>query len=226
MDQTVEERRRSRRVAVEDIPGVLKFSSEARVLNLSVTGMAVRTGTHLRVGQTTDVRLGTGGEAVRLAGTVVWSKLVGVEKSSTGDAAPVYEAGFEFESVFSQEARQLLGLMGDTGAVTPQTRLAGRFEPAEGETAGLRGTTPFRVSLVSAHGLLIETDAALPRDTEVTLDLRHRGETLTARARVAYVEEPLADSAPHRIGLEFIDLPPAGARLVSSLFGTTVEPEG
>lgn len=62
-------------------------------------------------------------------------------------------------------------------------------------------------------------DEVHPRDADVTLDLPYGTDTLTTRARVAFVEEPLAESGPNRIGLEFIALPPEGSRLTSTLVG-------
>lgn len=214
--RTGDERRRAPRHAVEGLAGTLRLVSKVEILNISVTGMAARTSTHLRVGQTCDLRLEHGARSLRLPGTVVWARLVSFAKTPGGESAPVYEMGFEFQDMLSDRARQLLGLLGETAVISLESRIGGRYEIAEGSPADLVTAADLRVQKISTSGVLVETDVGPATDQELELEIELGPLPLTCRGRVAYVEprapaDEAADAAepPVLVGIEFLGLGPA-----------------
>jgi len=203
----MKERRRSPRFNPEGLEGTLKLASKAEVLNLSLTGMAIRTSAHLGAGQRCDIRLNNGRREVRLTSTVVWSHLVGLRRNRPAETGPVYEVGLELDDMLSHQAQQLLDLLRACSEVTPETRLSGRFELSEDQAADLQTSSPFLVKTLSPNGLLVETEAELELSAEVALDLPVEGNAVSARARVAYVEELPERQGKRRMGLEFVDMP-------------------
>jgi len=203
----MKERRKSPRFNPEGLEGTLKLASKAEVLNLSLTGMAIRTSAHLGAGQRCDIRLNNGRRDVRLASTVVWSCLVGLRRNRPAETGPVYEVGLELDDMLSHQAQQLLDLLRACSEVTPETRLSGRFEFSEDQAADLQTSSPFLVKTLSPNGLLVETEAELDLSAEVALDLPVEGNAVSARARVAYVEELPEHQGKRRVGLEFVDMP-------------------
>ena len=72
----MEERRRNQRYAVQDVRGMLLLSTEAKIVNMSLTGMAVETESRLRLGRLYSLKLQHESElAIPLSGTVVWCQL-------------------------------------------------------------------------------------------------------------------------------------------------------
>lgn len=211
-----DERRRAPRHAVEGLAGTLRLVSKVEILNISVTGMAARTSTHLRVGQTCDLRLEHGARSLRLPGTVVWARLVSFAKTPGGESAPVYQVGIEFQDMLSDRAREFLGLLGETAVISLESRIGGRFEIAERAPADLVTAAELLVQKISTNGVLVETEVGPETDQELDLELELGPVRFTCRGRVAYVEprEPAggaADAAkpPVLVGIEFLGLGPA-----------------
>lgn len=199
-----EERRRAPRHDVEGVAGTLKLLSKAEILNISVTGMAARTSTHLRVGQTCDVRLEHGGRALRLPGTVVRAHLV-----SFGKTGPVYEIGFEFRDMLSDRAEELLTLLGETAVVSLENRVAGRYKLRDGPPANLDTSADLLVRKISTSGILVETDVRPESGQELELKLDLGTVAFRCRGRVAWVEPQEAEGAEDstaRVGIEFLGL--------------------
>lgn len=219
----MKERRRSPRFKAEGLEGILKLASKAHVVNLSLTGMAIRTSAHLGRGQRCDIRLSNGCGDVRLASTVVWARPVLLRKHRSVESAPVYEAGLELDDMLSQQARQLLDLLRACSVVTPETRLSGRFEPSTSQAADLQASSPFQVKTLSPNGMLVETPADLDLSAEVALDLPLESEAVTARARVAYVEELPERRGMRRLGLEFVDMPDQELGKLWTLLASSLE---
>lgn len=202
------DRRRAPRHAVEGVAGRLRLLSKAQVLNVSVSGMAARTSTHLRVGQTCDVRLEHGETTLRLPGKVVRAHLVSFGKTARGETAPVYEIGFEFQGMLSEQAQALLSLIGETAVISPRRRVAGRFTLREGPPADLDASADLVVHKISTSGLLVETDVRPEPDQELELKLEIGSVPLACRGRVAYVKPTTeeADDTTFLVGVEFLGL--------------------
>jgi len=212
-----EDRRRAPRYPVEGVEGTLKLLTKAEILNISVTGMAARTSTHLRVGQTCDLRLEHGGRNLRLPGTVVRAQL-----ASFGKTGPVYEIGFEFQDMLSGQARDLLALLGETAVVSLDSRVAGRFKLDRAAPASLGASAGLVVRKISTSGALVETGVGPEPDQELDLNLELGTAPFACRARVAYVEprkgegEAEASAETVLVGMEFLKLGGAARRTLEA----------
>jgi hypothetical protein len=215
----MEEKRRNPRYPVRDVDGILHFNTQARILNLSLTGMAVETGTALRVGRAYSFTLRRGpAEPVKLSGEVAWCQLRRTRKNSSGDTAPVYEAGMRFDGMLSDRAHQLLHLLEESAIISVETRIAGRFKVADGEPIRMESEYDFLVTTVSASGMQIETEVAPELDAVYSLRFRLAGREVGADCRVANVravEGPDRRTA-HLVGLEFTAMPAADRKTLEA----------
>lgn len=214
----MQERRRGNRYPVHDVTGSLLFHAEARILNLSISGMAVESTSPLRIGRTYTTKLRRGEHSLALQGRVMWCRLRSTRKAGSGEVVPVYTAGIEFEGVLSEEAEELLTFLRESAVVSLETRINGRFE-VEGDSAvALDSNHDFQVKLLSTTGMLVVTDLAPEVGSVFTLEVRLDGTSLHTRGRVAYVE-PAADDpsgATRQLGIEFLDLSPEGRKAVEA----------
>lgn len=218
------ERRRSPRYEVEGVQGALTFRSDARIRNLSLTGMSVETADHLEVGKPYTLKLVHEGREVRLSGTVLRSRLRSTRKLPGGESEPLYEVGIQFNDVLNEKALQLHGLLSASARISPDRRVTGRFEVGLPESVRLHGDHVFVLRKISATGMLIETGLAprLESLIEVAIPLGD-GEDLRVAARVAHLE-PVADKpGRHLLGVEFRDLPPEGRRRLESFIASQVQ---
>ncbi len=218
-----QERRRAPRYVVHGVRGWLVFQSEARVLNLSLTGMSVETVHRLEVGKAYAIRLAHDGFDLRLNGTVVRSRLEGTRKLDAAaghDSVPVYESGIRFDDALGEKGASLHRLLGASAEVSLERRITGRFDLGVPESVRLRREYGFEVLKISATGMLIEAALAPRLDSVFELSVALGGEDLRSSCRVAFVEKAAGER--HQLGVEFRDMAAADRRRLEEFIAREV----
>lgn len=198
--------RRYPRFATENVHGSFALSVDAQVLNMSLSGLAVRTTTQLHVGRSYNFSLGREADTVEVSGRVVWCRLSGTERQPSGDVMPVYKAGIAFDDVLSQKAGQLLEFMEKNVLLDLRRRIFGRFRAAEDEAVVVESKVEFQVRQISLSGMLIETVVAPQLEDVLAMEIRLDGGRLSASGRIVNIREAPAaegDSPRHLVGVEF-----------------------
>jgi hypothetical protein len=203
------ERRRSPRHPVRDVKGTLHLSSEAKILNMSLTGMAVETDAQMKVGRTYALTLRHGDEpSLRMSGSVVWCHLRGLRRGDAGETKTVYEAGICFDEALTDQHGELARMLETTAVIAVEKRISGRFKVDVPEPVSVSSDYHFVVKTISTVGLLIETEASPPLATTLEIEVNLRDHTVRARGRVAHVRELSSSDGGRRsqIGVEFVDV--------------------
>jgi hypothetical protein len=224
-DGLTEERRRAPRYPVHDVRGTLVVTASAKILNMSLTGMAVESNANLRVGRSYTLRL-THGESVgpELAGTVMWCHLKSTRPLDAGDRTPIYEAGLQFERMLTGAAHELLSFLRATAILTMQQRLMGRFRVNLEEAVDLNAECEFAVRTLSASGMLIETDVSPAPQSLLDVRVQLGESAISARCRVAFVRD-VGEQDKRRItavGVEFVELPTADRAALTEYIGRQI----
>jgi hypothetical protein len=204
----LKERRRHPRHPVNDVKGTLHISTGARVINMSVTGMAIETDTQMRVGRAYSVTLKHGADFVlKLSGMVVWCHLRGIRKTEAGETKSVYHAGFRFEDVLTEKAQELTRFLEATAIIALDTRISGRFKLKLTEPVDLDTEYPFVVKTISASGLLLETETSPPEGTIFDMEIHLHGAVLQTKGRIVHTREVNDDAAGRssQVGVEFVE---------------------
>jgi Tfp pilus assembly protein PilZ len=222
------ERRRASRYPVSDVRGTLVLTASAKILNMSLTGMAIESSANMRVGRSYRLRL-THGEVAGpdLSGTVVWCHLKTARPVDTGGTTPVYEAGMQFDCMLTGTAGELIAFLRATAILTMQQRLMGRFRVNLEETVNLNAECEFVVRTLSASGMLIETDVAPEPGALFTLRLQLADATLSVCCRVAFVRD-VGEQDKRRItsvGVEFVEMSAADRDRLDAFIASQIAPE-
>ena len=198
--------RRHRRYSTPDLPGSFAHSVDANVLNISLTGIAVRTATQLSVGRKYLFQLGQEANRIHLSGTVKWCRLSGTQKLDEGDVAPVYEAGIALGEVFSEKAAELLQFLRSNVIVDLRSRIFGRFNVESEDPLTLESKEDFVVKQLSLSGMLIATESLHEPEAVLELEIRLNGELFRCRARIVHVDEAgvVGERPFFRMGVEFL----------------------
>jgi c-di-GMP-binding flagellar brake protein YcgR len=202
------ERRRHPRHPVNDVKGTLHVSTGARIINMSVTGLAVETGTQMRVGRSYSLTLKHASDFVlKLSGTVVWCHLRGVRKADSGETQSVYHAGVRFDDILTEKAEELTRFLEATAIIALDTRISGRFKLKLTEPVDLDTEYKFVVRTISASGLLIETEMSPPVGTVFDMEMQLHGAELHIKGRIVHTREITDDEKGRvsQIGVEFLD---------------------
>ena len=92
MEDLTKDKRQNKRfkVALEDLIGRLDDDHLVDIIDLSVGGIAIRSGRRLVVGMEYTVRLHARKHGLEVQGKVVWSRIVENKESPLGQQCPVY----------------------------------------------------------------------------------------------------------------------------------------
>ena len=217
----VRDQRRHQRYDVTDVRGFLLLSLDARILNMSLTGMAIETGSVLKVGGDYWLRVPQeGGEPLRLEASVKWCQLVRNERDATGQMGAVYQAGLDFRDSLDDNARQVLAFLEKHKVIEVDRRLTGRFNLAHGQRAAITVQHDFEVRRLSLGGMLVETAWDPAFDAEVELELETGQATVKTRGKVRSVLPGAGDPGGppvFAVGLQFLDLSAEDERAVAKL---------
>ena len=216
----MEERRRWPRFSVENIHGRLISESEVEILNMSISGAAVKVERRLTMGGQYNLKLDREGGQMTVKTEVVWSVLTEFRRNDEGDEVPVYSAGLKFTDVLTPRISELLSFI-DDHKIIDEKRLGGlRMHIDAPGKAALDYPEGYKVLVLSRSGMLIETDHGVTVDgvcpMEVTLP---DGSRLSFSGRVVTLKERPDEPRPRReIGIEFVNMPdPDKARLTKYL---------
>jgi PilZ domain len=202
------QKRRYRRYEVHDLYGSLLFRVEVKVLNLSLTGMAVEATQQLKLGRLHAVRLGTGGSAISVDATVRWCRLVGTRKGGTGEPVTVYLAGLTFDGMVTEKAENVMEFLKEHVVLALEKRVIGRFRPKGESPIELAARVEFEVAKVSLSGMLLKTRFMPTLETTFDVEMTLAGSPFESSCRVAYVDRNGGSEAEPEatVGVEFVRL--------------------
>lgn len=202
---TAPEKRRHVRYEVEGVAGTLRYDMNARVLNMSLDGMALETTAWLHVGRDYRLKVGSGDHVLDMEGRVVWCHLVGNRSVAEGRSGTVYQAGVQFGEALSEQARRILNFVRRAGVVGVTNRIFGRFKVRREESVDVTFEHPFEVRRLSLSGMLIEADILPEVGSRFTLEIDTRLGRLSPVVIVRSLEPGTsAKGEPtNRIGVEF-----------------------
>jgi len=204
------EQRRHKRYDVQGVQGSLLYSLDARILNMSLTGMALETTSFLKNGGHYWLRVPHGEGQIRFKADVKWCKLVRNDRGPDGEVHTIYQAGIDFRDILDEHAREVLGFLQQHIVVELDRRLTGRFNLATPQHAALAVRHDFEVKRLSLGGMAVDTVWDPPIDAEVEIEIGGGDEALRGRARVRSVQASPA-TGPHDppsflVGLAFVGL--------------------
>lgn len=213
-----EERRRNSRHAVAGLSGTFLFSTDARVIDLSLDGMALETSAYLQVGRSYSLKLHHKKLEFPLRGVVQWCSLKRTTRDDKGDVLAVYRAGIRFENIFADKAKTLLEFLEENAVITVEQQIRGRFKLPKGHSAGLSGQANFSVTTISLSGMSVECSVPLPMDDVVELDLQLGDSSVAVAGRIASGHEidQDDDQRVHHIGIEFVNQTAKSKRTLES----------
>ena len=199
---TTDDRRAHRRFRVPRIPGVLAFSLQADVVNLSLAGMAVECPVPLAVGKRFAVRIGTGTEQLDLMATVRWCERI---SDPPPDARNRYRAGFAFHNILTEKAETLLSFLERNVVLALDRQMFGRLEVDGDARAHLEGDFELQIESLGLTGAEVETRQPPELGAEYELELNLDGRRFSTRGRVLEIRALAGEQTGYAVEVEFLD---------------------
>lgn len=208
-EKTGKERRKHDRKEVTGVQGSFLYGADVKLVDLSLSGVALETDRYLPLGRRYSLKLGKDDQPVDITGRVAWSRLVRTEADPKGEVKPVYRVGLRLENALSPQGDAILQFLLDHTPAGTGERVFGRFRPEAGDSAEVSRRSPFEVTKLSAGGMQIETVSGPGIGETLELELWLGGkETVEVTGRVVSIpsgEDSSGDQVS--LGLEFVDLP-------------------
>lgn len=212
------QRRRFRRHDVDDVHGSVLFRLELKVLNLSLSGIAVESTEQLKLGKVYSIRLGGEPNVVQVASTVRWCHLVGTRRlGANGEFVNVYRVGLTFAEAISSESARLVDFMEKHVVLSVQKRLYGRFKVDSEIPAAISSRYDFEVVKLSLSGMLVKSDFVPAVDSRCEMELRIGEQACEVTGRIVRAERASEPSTTTELGVEFVGSSDEQSRLVREL---------
>jgi hypothetical protein len=203
------EHRLHARFTVEGVHGKMTLASNVDILNMSISGVAIKVDRALRVGGEYSLNLQLQHRQLTVHALVVWCVLGEIRKGAGGEAMPVYSAGMKFTDVLSPKLMELISFI-DRHKIVEEHRLGGlRVHIDAPGKALLDVPHAYRVKVISMSGMLIEMEDGLELDRVCPMEfaLKEGGEPIRFTGRIVYCVEAVdQDTRRHEIGVAFEDM--------------------
>ena len=207
----------------------MTYATEVSVIDIGMGGVSLTADKRLNIGAKYQLKLEGNERVVSVTCEVAWSRMSGTRKTTDGGSVPVYTAGMKFVGVSPESAGDLLkvveAVVHDAAPPENDRRAHSRFPPKPPGIALLDLPSGYSVKTISLSGMLIESAAALARESRVPMIMPlHDGPDMNFVGRVVSCV-PTPDSADGRydIGIEFVNLTDAArqalAVFIQSSFG-------
>ena len=206
--------RRHKRIEINvmEVSGTVMFTSEVKIIDISVDGIAVETTKLLNINKSYALRLKDSNKAISHKGTVVWSSLSRTRRGSGGDVIPVYKAGLKFAEMPPEKAAEILNFIEankkDKGYPEKGRRLNVRFNINNSANATMNLPGSYMVKKISLGGMLIKSVHDLEIESRVPMELSLQDDNpVKFVGRVASCLKTDSDNGKeYDIGIEFLDL--------------------
>jgi hypothetical protein len=212
-------RRSYQRFSVDfmDISGKILFSTNIKVLNISVGGISFGTDKHLAKGGVYVLRLERKGAILYLEGTILWSKL---NKNISEDRNLVrpYTVGMKFKHSSDTKRREIEEFIKDNfidyqriesfAPVMNGIRIHVRFHINNPDKATIDCAEHYKVKRISHSGMLIESVNVFQIEDRLPMQMKLSENKAIAFWGKIVTYQAIRDTDPLRyeIGIEFSDM--------------------
>ena len=110
----MQDKRRYKRFSVDilGINGKMMFANEVEIHDISLGGISLKVDKRLNMGSEYTIKIAKSSDkTISLKGSVVWSKISGTRKGSTGEIIPIYSAGMKFVTMPADKIKELTAFL-------------------------------------------------------------------------------------------------------------------
>lgn len=173
----MQDRRQHKRYSLDliDINGKMSLTDKVEVIDISLSGVALKADRRLNIGKEYAIKLQKRGATLEVKGIVVRSELSGMEERGHGEQASIYTAGMVFKSGFMDKIAAFLKPLEQNKKKEPPAavdrRLDVRFHLTTPGEEILSYPLQFKVRLISLGGMLIQTPQPVAINSTIPMEL-------------------------------------------------------
>lgn len=200
----------------ESVSCKIVSATEVKVLNISMTGVALEVNKRLNIGSQYMLGLASADAAVSLKGNVVWSRLTESKQNGRGDIVPIYNSGIQFGHMTTGQSKELENLiakcsgLGNSGMNMhglSGLRCAVRYSVDGVDKSVIKTSTACRVKTIGMGGMMMTSSQALEIESRHMMGIcLPNGKTVKFLGRIASCLTSAGNNSEHEIGVEFLNM--------------------
>jgi Tfp pilus assembly protein PilZ len=196
-----------------DLTSKMSMIGSVEIVDISVVGVAIKSGRNLNMGKECLLMLGYEGKNIQVKGTVVRSELSGIEEKANGEKATIYSSGI----LFKDEAGEKIKVFLDSIEKNRKTLVPEqpdwfyrdvRFSITTPSEKVLSLPAHFDVKEISQGGVIVQTDHQIKKGSMLLIELSFTNCDPVSFMGKVVLCRPQQDKAQseYDIGVEFSEL--------------------
>jgi Tfp pilus assembly protein PilZ len=207
-----------------------------KILNMSISGVAVQTDKRMTVGREYTLRTESKGKILNVKGFVVWSVLGESISDTRGNIIPIYTAGMKFIDTSPEKTAEIVNFIEahkrDTDKGIDLYSLSGlrlhvRVHIEDPEKAVLDFQEGHQVKNLSLGDMLIDSEHSFEIGSKLPMEITlSENETIKVSGRVISCSPVKDNDLEHyHVGIEFSDMPARDGKILKTFLRSYNAPE-
>jgi len=228
----MQEKRRHKRYNLDliDIHGKMSLTNKVEILDISLSGVALKADRRLNIGKEYMIKLEEKGKTLDVKGIVVRSELSGIEDRGHGERASIYTAGMVFKDGFMDKIADFLSPIENkknTASTAVNRRLNVRFNITTPGQLVLAYPLQFKVRSISLGGMLIQTRQSVEINGTIPMELSLNADNAVSfdGKTIECIMKEIAGQTYYDIRVAFADLTDKDKTLLKTFIDYLAEQE-
>jgi c-di-GMP-binding flagellar brake protein YcgR len=199
-----------------DVHGKSSYASNVRILDMSISGIALKTLSNLEAGSECILQIKGKEETLLARAVVIWSSPAGNIKTLKGNPLPTYKIGMKFTDMSDEKTKEVADLIEkhkrEEDKQTDLFALSGlrayiRFRIEAPEKTTLISLKNHKIMNIGMGGMLMESSDALDTGSRLSLEIiRSEKKSIKVLGRVVFCRAAQTAHEGYDLGIEFLEM--------------------
>jgi hypothetical protein len=210
-----------------DMHGKSSYANNVRILDMSVSGIALKTLRNLEAGSECILQIKAEEKTLITRAVVIWSSPGGNIKTLKGNSLPIYKIGMKFADVSDDKLKEITDFIEKhKRAEDKQTdlftisglRVYIRFQIEAPEKTVLVSLRNHKIRNLSFGGMLMESSDPLDVGRKLSLEIiRSKNKSIKVLGEVVSCRAAQDTRQGYNIGIEFLEMPDKDREMLREL---------
>jgi hypothetical protein len=210
-----------------DMHGKSSYANNVRILDMSVSGIALKTLRNLEAGSECILQIKAEEKTLTTRAVVIWSSPGGNIKTLKGNSLPIYKIGMKFADVSDDKLKEITDFIEKhKRAEDKQTdlftisglRVYIRFQIEAPEKTVLVSLRNHKIRNLSLGGMLMESSDPLDVGRKLSLEIiRSKDKSIKVLGEVVSCRAAQDTRQGYNIGIEFLEMPDKDREMLREL---------
>lgn len=200
-----------------DMHGKLSYATNVRILDISISGVALKTVRNLGAGSECILQIKGKEKTLLTKAVVIWSSPGGNIKTLKGNSLPAYKIGMKFTDTADEKIKEIAYFIENNKRESDKQadlfalsglRVYVRFQIEAPEKTMLISLKSHKIENIGLGGILMESNDPLDIGRKLSLEIiRSENKSIKVLGRVVSCRTVKGPPEGYDIGIEFLEMP-------------------